>query len=188
LASPFSSATGRRVRLTPAAHGLVARVNRALAELDLAEAELAAEHLTVRGRVVVGAFPSAALGLVIPAALELAERHPELSLAVRENEPEDGIGLLRGGELDLLVSESYDNADTAPTGGLEPHPLWREPLLLAVPASEPRRRARVAGRVRGRGVDRRAHRHAVRSCRRASLPRGRLRTPDRPPRGRGSGH
>jgi DNA-binding transcriptional LysR family regulator len=127
---------GRRVRLTPAAHALVARVDRALAELDQAEAELAAEHGTVRGRVVVGAFPSAALGLVIPAALELGERHPDLTIVLREHEPEDGIGLLRSGELDLLVSESYDNADTAPTGGLEVQPLLREPLLLAVPASE----------------------------------------------------
>src|ERR671911_3232139 len=55
---------GRRVRLTPAAHALVARVDRAIAELDRAEAELAAEHGSVRGRVVVGTFPSAALGLV----------------------------------------------------------------------------------------------------------------------------
>jgi len=127
---------GRRVRLTPAAQGLVTRVDRALAELDLAEAELAAEHATVRGRILAGAFPSAILRLVIPAALELADRHRDLSIVVREHEPEDGIGLLRSGELDLLISESYDNADTAPTGGLEVHPLLREPLLLAVPASD----------------------------------------------------
>ena len=127
---------GRRVRLTPTAHALVARADRALAELDRAEAELAAERGTVRGRVVVGAFPSAAHGLVIPAALELAERHPDLTVVLREHEPEDGIGLLRGGELDLLVSESYDNADTAPTGGLDVRQLLREPLLLAVPSSD----------------------------------------------------
>src|SRR5215212_7650495 len=71
---------GRRVRLTPAAHGLVARTDRALAELDAAEAELAAEHATVRGRVVAGAFPSAAARIVVPAARELATRHPDLDL------------------------------------------------------------------------------------------------------------
>jgi DNA-binding transcriptional LysR family regulator len=127
---------GRRVRLTPAAHALVARIDRALAELDRAEAELAAEQGSVRGRVVVGAFPSAAVSLVIPAALELAHRHPDLTVLLHEHEPEEGIGLLRSGELDVLVSESYDNADTAPTGGLEVHLLLREPLLLAVPASD----------------------------------------------------
>src|SRR5918992_2891436 len=69
---------GRRVRLTPAAHGLVARTERVLAELDAAEAELAAEHEAVRGEVVIGAFPSAAARLVVPAVAELAGGHPEL--------------------------------------------------------------------------------------------------------------
>src|SRR5918992_4279993 len=49
---------GRRVRLTPAARGLVARADRVLAELDAAEAELAAEQQAIRGEVVIGAFPS----------------------------------------------------------------------------------------------------------------------------------
>jgi DNA-binding transcriptional LysR family regulator len=122
---------GRRVRLTPAAHGLVARTERALAELDAAEAELAAEQQTVRGRVVVGAFPSAATRLVIPATLDLARRHPELSVHIREHEPEDGIGLLRAGELDVLVSERYEGVEPAAAGGLEEHLLLTEPLLLA---------------------------------------------------------
>ncbi len=129
---------GRRVRLTPAAHGLVARTERALAELDAAETELAAEQRTVRGRVVVGAFPSAAARMVIPATLDLARRHPELSVHVREHEPEDGIGLLRAGELDLLVSERYEGVEPAPAGGLEEHLLLTEPLLLALPDAEGR--------------------------------------------------
>src|SRR5215211_3162035 len=58
---------GRRVRLTPAARTLVARTDRVLAELDAAEAELAAEHGAVGGDVVIGAFPSAATALVVPA-------------------------------------------------------------------------------------------------------------------------
>jgi DNA-binding transcriptional LysR family regulator len=121
---------GRRVRLTPAAHGLVAATERVLAELDAAEAELAAEHETVRGEIVIGAFPSAAAGLVVPALAELHERHPDLTCVVREHEPEDGIPLLRSGALDVLVSESYDEVAGAPVGGLESHPLLSEPLLL----------------------------------------------------------
>ena len=124
---------GRRVRLTPAARGLVARADRVLSELDAAEAELAAEHQAVRGDLVIGAFPSAAVGLVVPAIVELSERHPELSCTVREHEPEDGIPLLRSGELDLLVSESYDAVEPAPIGGLESHLLLTEPLLLVLP-------------------------------------------------------
>src|SRR5918992_5209314 len=69
---------GRRVRLTPAAAGLVARADRVLAELDAAAAELAAEHGTVTGTVVIGAFPSAAARLAVPAVRELHARQREL--------------------------------------------------------------------------------------------------------------
>lgn len=124
---------GRGVRLTPAAQGLVARTDRVMAELDAAEAELAAEHETVRGPLSIGAFPSAAVGLLVPAVAKLCERHPDLSCTVREHEPEDGIALLRSGELDLLVSERYDSVEPVPAGGLEEHLLMSEPLLLVLP-------------------------------------------------------
>jgi DNA-binding transcriptional LysR family regulator len=137
---------GRRVRLTPAALALVARTERVLEELDAAEADLAAEQGTVGGELTIGAFPSAAAGLVVPAVRTLARRHPELTCVVREHEPEDGIPLLRSGELDLLVSESYDDVEQAPAGGLEEHPLLSEPLLLVLPKGHPRReRVALAG-------------------------------------------
>jgi DNA-binding transcriptional LysR family regulator len=129
---PLLERDGRRVRLTPAALGLVARTDRVLLELDAAEAELAADHGTVRGTVVIGAFPSAAAGLVVPAVADLCERHPELSCPVVEHEPEDGIPVLRSGELDVLVSESYEGVATVPTGGLESRELLSEPILLVL--------------------------------------------------------
>jgi DNA-binding transcriptional LysR family regulator len=134
---------GRRVRLTPAAHALVARTERVLAELDAAEAELAAERETVRGEIVIGAFPSAAAGLVVPAVAELSLRHSELSCSVREHEPEDGIALLRSGGLDVLVSEQYEEVEPAPAGGLASTLLMSEPLLLVLPGAD-RRRSPVA--------------------------------------------
>jgi DNA-binding transcriptional LysR family regulator len=124
---------GRRVRLTPAARALVERADRVLAELDAAEHELAAQHETVHGSVVIGSFPSAAAMIVVPALKDLAARYPELATTVREHEPEDGIPLLRAGELDLLISESYDDVSPAATGGLEAHPLVIEPMLLVLP-------------------------------------------------------
>ena len=128
---------GRRVRLTPAAQGLVARTERVLAELDAAEAELAAEQSAVRGEIVIGAFPSAGARLVVPAIRDLAQQHSQLSCTARENEPEDGIPLLRAGELDLLVSESYEGVAPAPVGGLEQHLLLTESLLLVLPRDDP---------------------------------------------------
>jgi DNA-binding transcriptional LysR family regulator len=137
---------GRRVRLTPAASQLVERADRVLAELDAAEHELAAQHEGVHGSVVIGAFPSAAVSIVVPAVRELAARDRDLVVTVREHEPEDGIPLLRAGELDLLISESYDDIPPAPAGGLESHPLMIEPMLLVLP---PHSRARAPSDLAG---------------------------------------
>src|SRR4051812_19835960 len=130
---------GRRVRLTAAARRLVEHVDRVLAELDVAEAELASELGAVRGDVVIGAFPSAAVSIVAPAVRKLRDGYAELSCAIREHEPEDGLALLRSGELDVLVSESYDDVPPAPAGGLEQHLLLSEPLLLVLPSDHPAR-------------------------------------------------
>ena len=126
---------GRRVRLTPAANVLVARTDRALAELDAAAAELAAEAGTVGGPVAIGAFPSAAVALVIPSVTEAARRHPDLRGAVHEHEPDEAIGRLRAGELDLVVSERNDDIPPPPSGGLEAYALLSEPLLLVLPGA-----------------------------------------------------
>ena len=128
---------GRRVRLTPAADGLVARTDRVLEELDAAAAELAAEHGAVRGSVVLGAFPSAAAFLAVPAVRDLQAGHAELECLVREHEPEDGIPLLRSGALDVLISERYDDVTPAPAGGLEERALLSEPLVLLLPTDHP---------------------------------------------------
>ena len=129
---------GRRVRLTPAARALVERADRVLAELDAAEHDLAALHESVHGSVVIGAFPSAAAFVVVPALQKLAARYPELEATVREHEPEDGIPLLRAGELDLLISESYDDVPPAPAGGLG-----------GAPAADRADAARAGARLRG---------------------------------------
>lgn len=127
---------GRRVRLTPAARALAACADRVLEELDAAEAELAAEQHTVRGEIVIGTFPSAGAGVVIPAVVDLGGRHPDLRCTVQEHEPEDGIPLLRSGGLDVLVTETYEGVDSVAIGGLDLHPLLTEPLLLLLPRAD----------------------------------------------------
>jgi DNA-binding transcriptional LysR family regulator len=81
---------GRRVRLTPAARGLVSRADRVLAELDAAEAELAAEQQAIRGEVVIGAFPSAAVELVVPAIVDLPIGTPTCSARSVSTNPRTG--------------------------------------------------------------------------------------------------
>src|ERR1700743_1720444 len=63
---------GRGIGLTTAAGLLVAHTDALLAQLDAAEADLAALRDQVAGRVTLAAFPSAAAGLVPRAWAALA--------------------------------------------------------------------------------------------------------------------
>ena len=131
---------GRNVRLDAAARRLVVRADRVLAELDAAESELAAEHGGVRGEVVIGAFPSAAAHLVVPAVRALHERHPELALPrprarARGRDPAAALGRARPADLRELRRR-------LPRPRRRPRTpvLLTEPLLLvsdAPRASEP---------------------------------------------------
>lgn len=134
---------GRRVILTPAALRLVERARHVIDDLESARAELHADREHIDGEVRVGAFPSAALALVVPAMAGLAARHPNLVPAVRETDPDEGIQLLRGGALDLLVAYEYDLLTPIPDGGMERLSLLNDPLLIAVPPDH-----RLAGRSR----------------------------------------
>ena len=94
---------GRRVALTPAAHLLVARTERVLAELEAAEAELAAGNGDLRGSVRLAAFPTAAATLVPGAMATFAARHPGAEVLLSELEPEDALPALKLGEADLAI-------------------------------------------------------------------------------------
>src|SRR5919109_853986 len=111
--------------------------------LDVRRLRLLSE-LARRGTIsevarVVGYTPSAISQSLMQLEREVGVAPPELSCTVREHEREDGIPQLRSGELDLLVSESYDAVEPAPTGGLESHLLLTEPLLLVLPREDPAR-------------------------------------------------
>jgi DNA-binding transcriptional LysR family regulator len=124
---------GRRVLLTPAAHDLVERARRILDDLDAAETALRASTTTVEGVVRIGAFPSAAVRLVVPAAHALAICHPGVQVGFHEIDPDDGVALLRSGGLDVLVAYEYDLLTPILSGGLESIHLLDDPVLAAVP-------------------------------------------------------
>jgi DNA-binding transcriptional LysR family regulator len=99
---------GRRVRLTPAAHLLVRRTERVLAELEAAEAELAASQTEVRGVVRLAAFPTAAATLVPRAMAAFASRHSHAEVTLAELEPEAALPALKLGEVDVAIVHEYD--------------------------------------------------------------------------------
>lgn len=128
---------GRGVRLTPAAQGLVAHTERILAQLEEAEADLAADQAAVRGELTVAAFQSAVL-TVAPVALDaLARDHPELRVNLIQREVEGAYQGLLSHEFDLIISEEYPGREDPRRDGVDSVELLRDPLYLGLPLDGP---------------------------------------------------
>jgi DNA-binding transcriptional LysR family regulator len=129
---------GRRLRLTGAGRGLVEHADAVIARLELAESELAASAGgEVAGRVRIAAFQTAASALMLPLLGAIARRYPRLRLELLEMEAEEGLDLLRRGEVDLVVAEEYDYAPRARDPAIALGPLCRDPLVLVLPSAHP---------------------------------------------------
>src|SRR6059058_5612368 len=174
---PLTERVGRRLRLTEAGVRLVVHADALLERLEVAETELQAAAQLVAGRLRLSAVQSAALSLVPPALVALAERHPALRVELVEAEPEAALPAVALGELDVAIAEEYDHAPRAAPPSLERVELCRDEILQARP--------RAAPRARGRAVGQRAARHRMgrHAGRRVPAP-GRLRARRAPPRQR----
>jgi DNA-binding transcriptional LysR family regulator len=135
---------GRSAQLTTAGVALAGRADDVA--LALAEAQREADRLRegAEGTVRVGGFSTALGRLVVPALLELAVNDPALHVRVREVSAEEGVALLRAGDLDLVLGERYSEATApgaGPAPGLVEKDLCRDhfrivvPRVWAVPAS-----------------------------------------------------
>ena len=135
---PLVERQGRRLRLTDAGRVLVDHAAAVIARLELAESDLAAAAgAEAAGRVRIAAFQTAASGLVLPVLGVLRERHPKLRLELLEMEAEEGLELLRRGEVDLVLAEEYDFAPRRRDPGLVLTAICRDPLVLVLPQGHP---------------------------------------------------
>lgn len=137
---PLLEAHGRRVRLTGAARLLLVHADAVFAQLERADAELAAYANGVAGEVRVGAFSTAVPALVVPAVRALREAWPGVSVRVREVEAAEAYELLAAGDVDLALSL----AAQAPTGRdrrFTRVSLLADPLDVALPADHALARA-----------------------------------------------
>ncbi|MEU4830616.1 LysR family transcriptional regulator [Streptosporangium sp. NPDC023615] len=129
--------SGRGVRLTDAAGLLADHAERILALVETAEADFEALRGQVVGRLSIGAFPTAARGLM-PAALTLLQtRHPDLRLELTEREPERQVREVSRGELDLGVIQDWMNRPVAIPEGLSRATLFDDIADAILPASHP---------------------------------------------------
>jgi DNA-binding transcriptional LysR family regulator len=133
--TPLLERRGRGVRLTDAGARLVENTERILAELERAEADLAASSRGVVGRVRVSAFPTAARALLVPTLPRLIAEYPNLHLSMIDMEPEESLPALKAEELDVVVTYEWNVLPRLEDAGIEREELLREPVYLALPAT-----------------------------------------------------
>lgn len=126
-------ATGRRVRLTPAAQLLVEHAESLLNQMERAEAALAASQSEVSGTIRLSVFQTAALALLPGALRRLRDEHPLLRVEVTQREPETALRETWGRDFDVVVAEQYPGHAAEHFAGLSHVTLALDPLRLAVP-------------------------------------------------------
>src|ERR1700755_142883 len=147
--TPLLDRTARSAGLTDAGKLLAIHADRIIAMVEAAEADLSAQAAQPSGRIVVTAFPSAAVAFA-PALARSLREHPHLSLLLREAEPDDGLQLVRSGEVAGAIVDDWTGrmsadleAAEAGQGVLSYYHLVRDPLVLVVgrgrPAPDPDR-------------------------------------------------
>lgn len=111
----------------------------AFAELEQAEAELAALTGQEVGRIVVGAMPLSRFSLLPRVIARFRERYPLLLIRTVEGPYEDLLNRLRRGELDLLIGAlRYPS----PISDVEQRHLLNDPLVFVARPGHPLVRAR----------------------------------------------
>src|SRR5581483_4966368 len=93
----------RGVRPTAAGATLVEHADSIFAQVEAAEAELAAVLGLRGGRLRAASFPSAGATLIPLAVATFRERHPDVALSLAEAEPEETAPRVRAGEVDLAL-------------------------------------------------------------------------------------
>jgi len=130
----------RGVTLTPAGRALLSHAETVTGELRAAEQTVRAMLGAQPARLAVGTFASAGQSLVPRALARFRRHHPGVALTLLDLEPPDGYGLIRSGDLDLLITHRYPGAPLPDPRGLTRRLLMRDPLRLVLPEGHPQAR------------------------------------------------
>ncbi|GAA4909911.1 DNA-binding transcriptional LysR family regulator [Stackebrandtia albiflava] len=133
---------GRGVRLTDAGRLLAEHARDILSRMEQAEADLAAQQGSAFGWLTVGAFPTAARGLMPQALARLRRRHPGLTISLRELEPEWAVTELQRGDMDLALVLDWATRPLALSPELRRIGLMTDLIDVALPAGH-----RLAGKA-----------------------------------------
>ncbi|MEV5377809.1 LysR family transcriptional regulator [Streptomyces nondiastaticus] len=133
---------GRGVALTDEGRHLASTAQQLLALVERAETELEERRGQPAGRLVVGAFPSAARGLMPGVLARLTRDHPALDARLLEVDPHLSVDLVSQGVIDVAVVHDWDIAPLAPPEGLERVLIGEDRCDVLVPEGHP-----LAGRA-----------------------------------------
>lgn len=128
---------GRGVRLTDAGRKLVENTERILAEIEHAEADLAASAVGISGRVRISAFPTAARSILVPALAHLHAAHPNLRLSMVDLEPEEALPALKARDVDVALIYEWDLLPSLEDPGIEREEIFAEEVFLLLPVDHP---------------------------------------------------
>jgi DNA-binding transcriptional LysR family regulator len=132
--------TARSAELTDAGRRLAGHARQILAMLEAAEADLSTLAQEPEGRVVVTAFPTAAVAFA-PALAHSLRVHSGLTLVLRQTQPGEGPRPVSSGEADVALVDDWSGRLAHQPAGrpalLEFYRLIRDPLVLVVPRSHP---------------------------------------------------
>lgn len=134
---PLLEPQGRRVRLTPAGHTLVAHADALHAGWERAQADLAAHAAGGAGLLRLCGFPTAVSEMLAPATQRLKISCPGLTVSVAEVETTEGFDLVLSGEADIAVVVPNTETPSLTDAKFDQQPLLDEPLDLLVPADHP---------------------------------------------------
>ncbi|MEU8250766.1 LysR substrate-binding domain-containing protein [Nonomuraea sp. NPDC048916] len=124
---------GRGVHLTAVGRIMIRHANEVLAQLERAQAEVAAYTTGAAGEVTVACFATAISAVLSPAIARLRGQAPGLQIRVRDAEGDHGLTMLLDGEADLTIAVEYRGAPDAADRRLSLLPLYAEPFDLVLP-------------------------------------------------------
>jgi DNA-binding transcriptional LysR family regulator len=132
IGTPLLVRTQRHVELTEAGRVLLDEARRLLdqAEAAIVHARRAAEGAV--GRLTIGFVSTVDYSILPPLVRRFRHKHPGIALKLLELTGDRQQALLQSGELDLGLSIL-----PSPAAGLTMRPVYREPLIAAVPATHP---------------------------------------------------
>jgi LysR family transcriptional activator of glutamate synthase operon len=129
LGVPLFDHHGRRIQLNQFGRAFLRRVERAFAELEEGQREVADMADTERGLVGLAALYTVGAHLLPELLSAFRARHPQISFRLFQNAAHSMLKQLDKGEIDLCISSPLSERP-----GVVWSPLMTEEILLAVPA------------------------------------------------------